>query len=61
MDNQNEDLQKRVETLEAKFAVAEEKSQQLTQLLASLAQVTQQLLEANNVVLDVAKKIQNKP
>lgn len=60
MDFQSEDLKSQVDSMEKRLSHLETANQQLAQLLAGLAQVTQQLMEANSVVLDVAKKLKDK-
>jgi hypothetical protein len=46
--------------LEARMEMLERKTQQLADLLAGLAQVTQQLMEMNHTVLEAAKEVRAK-
>jgi len=43
--------------LESRMELLERKTQQLADLLAGLAQVTQQLMEMNHTVLEAAKQV----
>lgn len=51
--------QEQVDQLQRRMELLEEKTQQVTDLLAGLAQVTQQLMEMNQTVLDAAKKLRS--
>lgn len=44
-------------SIEARMDLLEQKTQQLADLLAGLAQVTQQLMEINHTVLEAAKDL----
>jgi uncharacterized protein YhaN len=57
MQIQSDETKARLEMLESRVQDAEAKVNQLTELLAGLTTVTQQLMKANNVVLEAAKEI----
>jgi uncharacterized protein YhaN len=57
MQIQSDETKARLEMLESRVQEAEAKVNQLTELLAGLTTVTQQLMKANNVVLEAAKEI----
>jgi hypothetical protein len=58
MQDQNEIINTKLESLETRLSQVEVDSKEIMQLVGGLTQIVQQIMKANNTVMNLAKKIQ---